>query len=96
MAAGDVKNGFQASLANDGTYDVQPGSGEEWVVHNLYAAGSFELYLKNSTNTILIDSMTGAGGFFGMCYHLTNTQYLQIKNKSGSAAHFAYDGIQTK
>ena len=96
MAAGDVKCGFQASLANDGTYNVQPGSGEEWVIHNVYGAGSMELYLINGANSILIDSMTGAGGFFGMCYHLTNTQYLQIKNKNGGSAHFAYDGIQTK
>lgn len=96
MAVGDAVASMSAAVANNGTVNIQPGSGVEWVIHNTYYEGAVEFYIVNGANTIKFDSDTTFGARLGAMYHLTNTQYLQIKNVSGGAIDIAYDGIQTK
>lgn len=96
MAKGDVKNSLQ-SVAAGAVLDIKPPSGEEWVIHNIYYhAGPVEINIFNGTLTIKADTDQTAGGRFGAVYHVTSTQWLQIKNTSGAAIIFGYDGIQTK
>lgn len=96
MAVGDVVSGLSASVANNGTVNIQPASGVEWVIHNVYYSGAVELYTVNGANIIKFDSDTTFGARLGAVFHLNNTQYLQIKNVSGGAINIAYDGVQTK
>jgi hypothetical protein len=95
MAAGDIKSAKQ-SVADDGLLDIQPASGEEWVIHNIYYAGAVELYVKDGTSSFKFDADASYGAKLCMAYHCTNTQYISVKNVSGGAALIAYDGIQTK
>jgi Tfp pilus assembly protein FimT len=96
MAVGDVTSGLSASIANNGTVNVQPASGAEWVIHNVYYTGAVEFYIVNGANTIKFDSDTAFGARLGAVFHVNNTQYLQIKNVSGGAINIAYDGVITK
>ena len=96
MAAGDVKAGLQ-SIAAGSFLTIQPSSGEEWIVVNIYVPNSTpsELYWTDGTNSILIDSQ-GTGGWFGYSFHVTNSLYLKVKNTHTSAVYMGYSGIQTK
>lgn len=96
MAVGDVVSNMAAAVANNATTNIQPSSGVEWVIHNIYYEGAVEFYIVNGANTIKFDSDTTFGARLGAVFHPTNTQYLQIKNVSGGAIDIAYDGIQTK
>lgn len=97
MAAGDVKANVASVAATTGTYDIKPPSGEEWVIHNIYYnGGTVEFYRADGTNLLRFDSDTTQGARMGIAYHVTNTQWVQIKNISGSAVLVGYDGIQTK
>jgi hypothetical protein len=95
MARGDVKSGI-ASVANNGFLTIQPGSTEEWVIHDLYHAAGCDVQITNGTDIITIESPTGAGQKNNRTHHLTNTFYMKIKNTSGSTAVYGYDGVQTK
>ena len=95
MGVGDVKSNL--SSISDGAYlDIQPPSGEEWVIHNIYHEDDCELYFSDGTNEILISSHSGNGGWLGYWFHVTNSRYLRVKNVSGSSALIGYDGVQTK
>lgn len=95
MAVGDVKSGI--SQVNAAEYlTIQPGAGEEWVIHNLYYADQVEMYFTDGANDILFDSDSSAGARLGACFHVNNGRYLKVKNTSSSAKVIGYDGIQTK
>ena len=96
MAVGDVVSSLSASVANNGTVNIQPGSGAEWVIQNLYYGGAVEFYLVNGANTIKFDSDAAIGSRLLYAFRCTNTQYIQVKNVSGGAVHIAYDGLITK
>lgn len=97
MAAGDVKSAISSVSAISGTYDIKPASGEEWVIHNIYySGGTVEFYRADGTNLLKFDSDTTQGARMGISYHVTNGQWIQIKNTSGSAILVGYDGVQTK
>ena len=100
MAAGDAVVSISAAVADDGFLDVRPGSGVEWSIHNLFAAGAAELYFYDGTNSILIDSggsgTTSGISWTGMVFEVTNSIYLRVKNVSGSTANLGYSGRVTK
>lgn len=94
MAVGDVV--AETISKDDNAYlDVQPGAGVEWVIHNIYYAGAAELYKYDGSNTILFDSSASAGAHLNVRIHLTNGDYMRIRNVSGGAAIVGYDGIIT-
>jgi hypothetical protein len=95
MAVGDVV-ADTASVADTAYMDIQPASGAEWVIHNLYWADDSELYKYDGTNAIAFQANTGAGALLNAQIHVNNTDYLRIKNVSGGAAICGYDGIITK
>lgn len=96
MAVNDTVNIIPTSVANNASLTIQPGAGVEWLIKNLFYGAACEIYLSDGTNTIKIDSDGSAGGRFGLSILLTNAVYLTIKNVSGGAAYFSYNGVVTK
>jgi hypothetical protein len=98
MSKFDVVTAAPASVADTAFLTIQPGSGIEWRIENIYAdyGEAIELYRCNSTTNIKIDE-TSEGGFGGgYKWYLTNSNYLKVKNVSGGAINMSYDGIITK
>lgn len=95
MAVGDVKSDLQ-SIAVGGSLVIQPPSGEEWVIHNLYWGSSVIIKVTKGALNINVDSDTSTGGRLGTVFHVTNTQYLTITNNHSASIGIGYDGIQTK
>lgn len=95
MAAGDVKAGL-SSIGAEGFLTIQPPTGEEWVVINIYTPSgkSAELYWTDGTNSILIDARPT--GWVGYSFHITNSLYLKVKNADTASQYMGYSGIQLK
>jgi len=95
-SAGDVFIAYSNDLADDGTLNAQPAAGGEAVIHNIWFGGAVEIYRNDGTHTVLIDSAPAAGVMSWLSYHVTNTDYITIKNVSNGAADVGYDGMYTK
>ena len=95
MAVGDVVNGL-SSISAGAYLDIQPGSGVEVVIHNIYHAADVELYFTDGATPFKFDSDTSLGAWTGMFFHVTNGKYLRVKNTNVAAQLIGYDGIQTK
>lgn len=96
MAAGDAVVGLSAGVTNGSFVEVQPSAGVEWVIHNVYCEGAFELYWYDGTNTIKIATEAAVPWYANLQVHVTNGKWLRIKNTSGSTLDFGYDGMVTK
>ena len=94
MVSGDVVNSIQ-SVSDTNRLTIRPASGDEYVIHNLYMGGSYELYITDGTNEIQVESGSSESLTY-FTFHLTNGHYLEIKNVSGGSAVFGYDGVKTK
>lgn len=96
MANGDAVVVASTSVGAGASLTIQPGSGIEWIVHNIYVepTSTAELYVTDGSNDILVDS--NAGGWVGYFFHLTNAQYMKVKNTGSSSVYMKYDGIITK
>jgi len=95
MAAVGGKVGGLLSIANNGLFAIQPASGQEYTVHNIYYAGSVQINQTDGVNVLNYMSDSSAGGMLGYNLNVTNTLYITIKNMSGSAMLIGYDGVQT-
>ena len=95
MAVGDTYSDLQ-SLADDAELTIQPAAGSEAVIHNAYYGGAVEFYRKDGVDTVMFDSDAAAGARYGMCWRVTNGQYMTIKNVSGGAIIIGFDGVYTK
>ena len=95
MAIGDTIIAM-SSVADGAFLDIRPGSGAEWIIHNLFSpdGSDIELHVYNGTNTILLDSHDG--GYLNCRLHPTNSIYYRIKNTSGVAIYIGYDGVVSK
>lgn len=95
MAVGDAAI-YWGSVANDASLSVQPSSGVENVIHNFTYAGKVEIYRTDGTNSVLILRDDVAGAILGLALHVTNSNYITVKNKSGSTMYIGADGVVTK
>lgn len=96
MAIGDTKAGLQ-SISAGAVLDIRPPSGEEWIIHNFYYDnGPVEINKTDGTNVLKFDNDISSGGRLGTVFHVTNTQWIQIKNTTNTTTLIGYDGIQTK
>lgn len=96
MAAGDVYEGQTNTLSNGSSVSIQPSSGVEVVIHNIYYSGKVEFYKTDGSTDILFDSDAAAGARLAGMWHCTNAKYIKVKNVSGGNINVAFDGIQTK
>lgn len=95
MAVGDVVADIQ-SIAAGAYLDIQPGSGVEWVIHNIYHESDVELNRYDGTNSLTFDTDTGAGVYAKYAFHCNNADRIRVKNANTSAKLIGYDGMQTK
>jgi hypothetical protein len=98
MAAGDAYIKAPTSTASGSFLDLQPGSGVEVVIHDIYVAvgSAYEVYYSDATNNILYLSMPAGGGALNLQAHCTDTYYVRVKNTSGSTIYMAASGMTTK
>jgi len=92
-ALGDTR-GTLSSLNPSATFNLQPGSGEEYIIHNIYTSGTIDILMTSSAAKLTIETTsTNLTGYF---IHVTNTQYIQMINKESGTIIVGYDGIETK
>jgi hypothetical protein len=101
MAQGDAINFYKVGLANNGMIDLGPGfdqggSGDHWVIHEIYISAASSILWTNGAQSITLMTTSGAKWFTNLFRHCTNSNRLRIQNTSGGAADFGYSGIQTK
>lgn len=96
MAVGDVYSGVSASVANDGYLTIQPASGSEASIHNIYVPETADIYFIFTDGTNDIIAITNTGCLYSTQFHVTNTYYIKVQNKSGGAINMGFDGIYTK
>jgi len=95
-AVGDVVADCQ-SIATTATLDAQPGAGVEWVIHNIWFEADVELQRYDGTNLAAVAQFIGPNfQWFTPAVHVTNTNYVRIKNLNGSSKVICYDGVVTK
>lgn len=97
MAVGDTVSYGAYNVANNGTTDIQPGSGVEVLIHTIetQATKSMEIYrTSDGTNFILLETITQSA--HGLTFRATNTFWLRLKNVSGGTAGNFAEGVQTK
>lgn len=98
MAVADAV-GTLVSKTNNSTLDIQPGSGAEWFIQNLFSEQgmSIEVYrVDDAAGTNKKKVMTLVGGEVQVGMRATNDRWIQLKNVSGSTQFIGYDGVVTK
>jgi hypothetical protein len=96
MAKGDIYSGGPTAVAPAGYLNIQPATGSEAVVHNIYHESDVELYFSDGTYDLKFDSDAGAGVYAKYAFHVTNSRYVRVKNVAAATAYIAFDGIYTK
>lgn len=96
MAAGDTYLVGLTQETNGSSLTIQPSGTIEAVVHNIYVpeGSAWELYRTDGSNPIKIDH-DAATGRYNLQIHVTNAQYLTLKNVSGATIYMGVDGIIT-
>jgi hypothetical protein len=95
MAVGDVFSGL-SSIAAAAYLDIQPSSGIEAVIHNIYHESDVQMEFYDGTNSLIFDTDSGAGVYAKYAFHVTNAKRIRVKNTAASAKLIGYDGVQTK
>jgi hypothetical protein len=75
---------------------IRPGTGIEWIIHNIYHEAEVELYVVEGANELLFDDASAKGSWSAYFFHLTNTDYMKVKNTNAGAKLIRYDGIVSK
>lgn len=96
MAVGEAVIG-RDSVADNSYLTIQPGSGSEYMIMNIYANGKFEVYMYDGTNDIYVQNSNSEPYSLSIFKFLCkNTDYLRVKNVSGATMHIGYSGMQIK
>lgn len=95
MAAGDVYSPAIATITS-GNFDMQPAAGVEVVIHNIAHSASANLIFTDGTNSIVIDTQTGAGSWASMFLHCTNTRFYRVTSVGSVSNIVGCDGMTTK
>jgi len=86
---GDIKD-----ITNGNFLEVRPPIGEVWYISEIAVEGAAELYRTNgTTDTKLFDFNAPLIGFV---FHVSNENYIKIKNVSGGTQRMSYSGVRVK
>lgn len=98
MAIGDTQSAV-VSLTNAASYYIQPASGQEWIVHNVWH--TLPLYATLATSggggLFTVSSITlgdGPSWNAGLVAHLTNSIFMILNTTSAQV--IGWDGIASK
>lgn len=98
---GEIFEG-QSSVANNGYLTIQPASGEEAVIVEIFANGGGKLKVNNYDGTTEVTKLdlSSAGGdpwpVHGDCLPVTNSKYIRVQNLNGAAMIMGWKGFYTK
>lgn len=98
MASGDAVIGME-SISDDAAITIKPSAGIEWIIHNLFipdnaAEDGVDVAIVSATGSIVV--ITALSSLFQHNFHVTNSQWITMTNKTGSTALLGYDGIVVK
>lgn len=96
MTVGDVVSGHISIIAG-GTEIVQPASGVEFVIHNVYVprGSNVLVYKTDGITDVLIEQLSSPMLSFNV--HVTNDVFVKIVNGDDvNSVLVSYDGIVTK
>lgn len=94
MARGDaIVSG--ATLSGAQAWTLQPSGTEEWIIHNVYHGNDVDVRISSATGYVIAGSNSGEGSLAKYQWHITNSQYMVIKNTTSAAVADEYmiDGI---
>lgn len=95
MAAGDAYVVVPTSTATTAFLALQPGSGVEVSVHNIFYSVAVEVYWYDGTNSILLANDPTPGSMSGV-WECTNSVYLRVKNVAAGTGYLGASGRVTK
>ena len=93
--AGDVYQLGVTGTAQNAYLALQPGAGNEIVVHNIVHSIDAQLEWYDGSTGVAVDAVTGAGAWQGF-FHCTNTKYYRVKNTNVASNNLCADGMYTK
>ena len=107
MAIDDVISNYDTAISDGNTLSIQPASGDEWLITSVGVEGTSGWDFQVNGNTAVYQSgywggETGTSNGvhnFSLCpihFFVTNTEYLILKNGSGSTDNAGYSAIKTK
>lgn len=99
MAVGDTVFAI-SDVAPDALVTIQPAGSEEWVIHLIEFENTIEIIRTNGAISVDGWQVTGGAdpgpGNQPGIWHVTNTFYLQIRNKGTVNQVISYSGVIIK
>lgn len=93
MAVGDITASLE-SISPGSSMTIQPGSGIQWTIHNIFHEDAIEIYICSTTypNGFKFEAETGFGVFAYYVFEITGIVYLKVKNVAGTSKLIGYSG----
>jgi len=92
----DIVQGMNHNVANGSYLEIKPTAPDKWSIQNIKASGSIELWEHNASGSFKFAGPTTAGEpalFSWVDLHVSETQYMRVKNVSGGAIGISYSGV---
>ena len=87
--------GTISAIGSLSTLTIQPSSGDEWVIHNIYTSSTIDFKIVGAGGTVTLEpNLTSC--LTGYFFHASNSQYYQIVNKTNGTIYAGFDGIEIK
>ena len=97
VTIGEIEADIQ-SIATTAALTIQPASGEEWQITNIYHEAEITIKVCDGTNELPFETTVadGKGALLKYAFNLTNTHYLKVYNDNAASKLIGYDGRRTK
>lgn len=98
MAAVGVDGYVSVAAGTTSTNTIKPPTGQKYVIHNIIVSGPCFLRRVNANagtpKTIEYDQTTGADSIEGRFYHISDTQWIEIRNNHATnVLDVIWDGV---
>jgi len=107
MAVNDVVSDYETNVGDNGRESIRPASGDTWLITHIvmdYGGSGWQLTPQANTNEMAIgywggntsvtNNLKEAVGLHPVKILVTNTEYIRLRNYSGSAGHFGFSAIK--
>jgi len=84
------------TLPGSATLDIQPSTGIEWEIHNIYVGATCLLSIADGTTALQIGTLGLDTPVEKAKYEITDSVYLQLENTVGSTTLVSYMGVVVK